>query len=84
MELPDENDQVAITKFAMSFNAYEVYGSFEKASEVAKSSRRSSLEELRAELFMAVRGSNHRRDDAFMNMYKELKPYLEKYAGDKT
>ena len=54
MELPDENDHGAVAKFAMSFNAYEVYGSLAKASEVAKNSRRSSLEELRAELFMAV------------------------------
>jgi hypothetical protein len=77
MYLPDECDRNAVAKFVASFNAYEHYEAFAKAANVAKARNRSGIEEIRAELFMSFRGSNHRGDNKFLETYIELKPLLE-------
>ena len=82
MKLPDESDRDAIAKFAASFNAYEHYGDFATASIVAKKRNRGSIEEIRAELFMSFRGSNHRGDDKFLETYIEVKPLLTALLKD--
>lgn len=72
--LPDASDRKAVAKFALSFNGYEHYGSFQAAADAATAKRRQTLDDLRNELFMAYRASNHRGDDAFLDVYRELLP----------
>ena len=50
-DLPSPDDKQAIFAFAMSFNGYEEYGSFEGAAAAAREQKRSSLTEVRNELF---------------------------------
>ncbi|WP_454759080.1 hypothetical protein [Caulobacter segnis] len=76
LELPSEGDRNAVFAFAMSFNGYEHYGSFEASSDAARSMRRDTLEDIRNELFFAVRASRHRDDDAFLDTSRELLPLL--------
>ena len=76
-DLPDENIRDAVVKFALSFNGYDHHGSFEAAAQAATSKRRETLEDLRNELFMAFRSSNHRQDDHFLDVYRELRPLFE-------
>jgi hypothetical protein len=79
-DLPGENDRAAIFKFAMTFNGYEHFGSFEAAADAAKSRDRSSLEHLRNELFFSARASRHRDDDLFVNTYQDILPLLRQHA----
>ncbi|CAN7459650.1 hypothetical protein [Rhizobacter sp. LjRoot28] len=81
MELPAADDQEAIFRFAMSFNAYEVYGSFEAAAGFARAAKRSTLEETRAELFFKARAARHSGSDAHVAAYRELLPLLQSYAN---
>lgn len=79
-DLPDANDPSAIFEFAMSFNGYEHFGSFEKSYQAAKARSRTSLEDLRNELFFECRASRHRGDDEFVKIYTDLLPYFEKFV----
>ena len=81
MELPRNSDAQGIFRYAMSFNAYEHYGSLEAAAAVAKRASRSSTEECRAELFFKARASRHAGSDAYIATYLELRPLLEKFSG---
>lgn len=81
MQLPDLDDPAAIFSFAMSFNAFERYGSFEAAAEIARRAPRSSLNEVRAELFFKARAARHRGDGAYVEVYRELLPLLKAYAN---
>jgi hypothetical protein len=72
--LPDPQDRNAVYAFAMTFNGYEHFGSFEAASANARARQRLTLVDLRNELFMQARGSNHRGDDYFLTCYRELLP----------
>ncbi len=81
-DLPGENDRDAIFKFAMTFNGYEHFGSFEAAADAAKSRDRSSLELLRNELFFAARASRHRDDDLFVDTYQDLLPLLRLHVSN--
>lgn len=80
-DLPDENDAKAIFAFAMTFNGYLEFGSFEACAIAAESRRRSTLADIRNELFLSARGSRHRGDDLFVETYKELLPLLRKYSA---
>lgn len=83
MQLPSPDDPKAVFAYAMNFNAYEKYGSFENVSALARRAPRSCLDEVRAELFFQARASRHRGDDAFMLTYRELLPLLERFgSGD--
>lgn len=73
-DLPDPEDAKAIFAFAMSFNGYERYGSFEKSSALAKQRPRQTLEELRNELFFVARASRHVGGDRYVELYRELLP----------
>ncbi len=75
-ELPDAADRKAVAKFALSFNGYEHFGSFQASVDAAMSKRRQTLDDLRNELFVAYRASNHRGDDTFIGVYRELMPLL--------
>lgn len=75
--LPSPDDRNTVFRFAMLFNGYEHFGSFEAAAEQARTSSRASLTEIRNELFMSARGSRHRDDDRFLDVYKELLPLLK-------
>ncbi|WP_343622291.1 hypothetical protein [Roseateles puraquae] len=80
MQLPPPSDPQAIFQYAMSFNAYEVYGSFEAAAEVARRAQRSSIEEIRAELFFKARAARHAGSESYVAAYAELRPLLEKFS----
>jgi hypothetical protein len=80
-DLPDPEDTQGVFAYAMTFNAYERYGSLEAAAKVARQAPRSTLDEVRAELFFKARASRHRGDDAYLTTYRELLPFL-KCLGD--
>ena len=75
-DLPDPADQDAVFAFAMSFDGYEHFGSFEAAAQNARARSRETLTDIRNELFMQARGSRHRNDDLFLNAYQDMLPRL--------
>jgi hypothetical protein len=81
MELPSPGNRAAVFAYAMSFNAYQAYGSVGAAAEVARRAPRSTLDEVRAELFFKARTARHSGNDALLaDAYKELRPLLERYT----
>jgi hypothetical protein len=76
--LPDSADRQAVFAFAMTFNGYEHFGSSEAAFVAVRESRRSTLEEVRNELFLAARASRHVQDDGYLERYRELLPVLRR------
>jgi hypothetical protein len=81
--LPEPTDEKAVFEFAMSFNGYEYFGSFEAAAENARTRKRESLADLRNELFMIARASKHCDDDSFLARYNELLPLLKQAISSK-
>jgi len=79
--LPHVGDRNAIFKFAMTFDGYEHYGSFEAAAQKARERSRSTLPEVRNELFLSARASRHRDDDHFIDVYAELLPFFKEHIG---
>jgi hypothetical protein len=75
--LPEPSDEGAVFKFAMSFDGYEFFGSFEAAAENAGARKRESISDLRNELFMRARASKHVDDNSFLACYRELLPLLK-------
>lgn len=82
MDLPAADDQDAIFRFAMTFNAYEMFGSFEAAAAVARAANRSTLEEVRAELFFRARAARHLGSDGHVVAYQELLRFLKAYMSE--
>lgn len=80
-DLPSPGDKQAIFAFAMSFNGYEEYGSFEGTAAAAREQKRSSLSEVRNELFFIARASRHSDSDAFAARYRELLPAFQQLLG---
>lgn len=78
--LPDPRNAEQVFNFAMSFNAYKRYGSLGAAAKIAEDAPRSTLDEVRAELFFKARASRHRGDDAYLETYKEILPLLEQLS----
>ncbi len=64
-DLPSPGNRQSVLEFAQQFNAYAHYGSFKAAADAARHSTRQTVHELRAELFMAYRASNHLGTDGF-------------------
>lgn len=83
-DLPDPNDRDAIFEFAMSFNGYERYGSFDASATAAGSGDRSSLYLIRNELFFAARASRQGDDDRFVDLYRDLFSRFIAYLGSPT
>lgn len=79
--LPDPTDRQAVFAFAMAFNGYEHFGSSEAAFAAARERRRSSLEEVRNELFLAARASRHGDGDGYLERYRELLPIIQRLLG---
>jgi len=79
--LPPINDPAAVFEFAMTFNGYEHFGSFEASAEASKKRDRRTLDDIRNELFFAARASRHGGDDHFLDVYSELLPLLLAYAA---
>jgi hypothetical protein len=79
VELPSVTDSKAVFTYAISFNAYEFYGSFEAAANVARRASRASLEECRAELFFKARAARHAGTDSYIAAYQELRPLIERF-----
>ena len=52
-------DWLAVASFAITFNGYEVWGSFEACAEIANDRRHSTLTELRTCLFFEQRRWRH-------------------------
>lgn len=80
-DLPADGNSSAIFKFAMSFNGYEHFGSFEASAAAANSGDRSSLDLIRNELFFAARASRHGDDDRFVTTYRELLPFFRLHVS---
>lgn len=80
-DLPADGDSSAIFEFAMSFNGYEHFGSFEASADAANSGDRSSLDLIRNELFFAARASRHGDGEHLVSTYRELLPLLGHYAN---
>lgn len=81
LELPPENDPAAVFAFAMSFNGYDHFGSFEASADAARARTRDSLVALRNELFFEARASRHRGDDLFLETYRDLLPFLREHTN---
>jgi hypothetical protein len=81
-DLPSPDDEQAVFAFAMSFNGYEEFGSLQAAATAAREQRRSSLSELRNELFFVARASRHSVNKGFVNRYRELLPSFQRLLGD--
>ncbi len=60
---PPSADWEVIQEFALTFNGYEAWGSFEKAAEVANNRLGSTLTELRTCLFFEQRRWRHFGDE---------------------
>ncbi|WP_200800783.1 hypothetical protein [Agrobacterium sp. DSM 25558] len=63
--------------FSLSFNGYQHFGSFQAAADAATAQKRETLDDLRNELFIAFRASNHCMNDLFLETYRELLPHLK-------
>ena len=74
VNLPDVNDAAAIFEFAMTFNGYEYFGSFDVSAAAAASGDRSSLALIRNELFFVARASRNGDDNRLIVLYRELMP----------
>ncbi len=70
--------------YAMGFNAYEKYGSFDAAASIAHRAPRSTLDEVRAELFFRARASRHCEDDDYLDAFRELLPLLKKFGEGRS
>lgn len=81
--LPDPNDRSANFEFAMTFNGYEHFGSFEASATAAGSGDRSSLTLIRNELFFVARASRHGDDDRYVAVYRELLPLFAAHYDTK-
>lgn len=79
MRLPALDDAPAIFAFAMTFNAYEHYGSLANAAQIARLAPRSNINEVRAELFFKARAARHLGNDDYVASYAELLPYLQQW-----
>lgn len=75
--LPAVDDRGAVFSFAMTFDGYKHFGSFEAAAANVRGRPRATLTDLRNELFMSARGSRHRGDDKFLETYRELLPLFQ-------
>lgn len=80
LPLVDEKD--AVFAFAMTFNGYEHFGSFEAAAKNARMRSRATLVDVRNELFMAARASRHADNDRFLATYAELLPHFSRLLRD--
>ncbi len=78
-DLPNPDDASAIFAFAMTFNGYDYFGSFDASAAAAGSGDRSSLELLRNELFFAARASRYGDNDRFVSVYRQLMPLFAVY-----
>lgn len=75
-DFPEVDDDKAVWAFASSFNGYMHYGSFEATASAAKKSKREALTEIRNELFMYMRATNHQGSGPELPLYAELRPLL--------
>ena len=77
-DLPDRSapqDWPSIETFALTFNGYEHWGSFERCAEIARTENPETLTELRTKLFFIQRSwrhSDHWPDDRDMETINEL------------
>lgn len=78
-KLPDPENHDAVFRFAMSFDGYKYFGSFEASAENAQRRSRTSLTDVRNELFFEARASRHGDGDEYIETYKELLPVLRKF-----
>lgn len=60
---PPDADWGTISEFALTFNGYKRWGSFEKCAEIANAERHDSLDELRTCLFFERQRWQHFGDE---------------------
>jgi hypothetical protein len=82
IDIPSSDAELGeIGAFALTFNGYEHWGSFEKCAEIANAKRHDSLTDLRTCLFFEQRRWRHcgfEPDDAAM---QEIRLLLEQIRG---
>jgi hypothetical protein len=67
-----------ITEFALSFDGYEYWGSFEKCAKIANSRRNRTLTELRTCLFFEQRRWHHFGESPDKEAMKYIRGLIEK------
>lgn len=67
-----------IAEFALTFNGYEVWGSFEKCAEIANAKRQDSLTDLRTCLFFEQRRWRHFGEDPDGEAMAYIRALVEK------
>jgi hypothetical protein len=78
-DLPSPDaDWQTLGNFALTFNGYEVWDSFEKCAEVANSRQDSTLTELRTCLFFEQRRWRHFGDEPNVEAMEYVHSILEK------
>lgn len=60
----------------MSFNGYEHFGSSSASMQAAKQKKRTTLIDVRNELFASAPASRHMDNEDFLDRYRELFPIL--------
>jgi hypothetical protein len=81
--LPLVDDQEAVFAFAMTFDGAKHFGSFELAVKNARARSRTTLVDVRNELFMAARASRHIGNDRYLATYSELLPHFQRLLRDR-
>jgi hypothetical protein len=66
-----------IQEFALSFNAYDYHGSFERCADIAIRRDPQNLTELRTCLFMQQRASRHCDEDPSAEMLSSIGSLLD-------
>ena len=80
--LPDPGDERAVFQFAMTFDGYKHFGSFEECAKHAEARTRDTLTAIRNELFFEARSARHVGNDRFLEVYRKLLPLLEEKLKD--
>jgi len=78
---PPTADYLTIAKFALTFDGYEAWGSFEKCAEVAGARLSSTLTELRTCLFFEQRGWRNVDSDPDAEGMAYMRSLIEKIRG---
>lgn len=74
-------DWHSIGEFALSYDGYQRWGSFEKCAEIANAQRRGSLDELRTCLFFEQRRWRHFGDAPDAASIAYIRAIIEKIRG---
>lgn len=78
---PADADWYTIAEFALTYDGYQRWGSFEKCAEIANAQRHGSLDELRTCLFFEQRRWRHFGDEPDAESMAYIRGVVEKIRG---